>query len=305
MASVSPSVRTAGHAADRLFGALAAAGAPVCIGLDPVVEKLPASLRPGGAGVDSSRAANAIESFSLTVLDAITPHAGCVKLQSACFERYGHRGVAALERVAAEASARGVQVILDAKRGDISVSAEHYAAAAFGAGAPGRGPDWITINGYLGADAIEPFLRPGFGAFVLVRTTNPGGDAVQARRLADGRSVAEMVAGMVAELGRATVGPGGYSSLGAVVAATRPGEIAALRALMPQQVLLVPGFGAQGAGAEDIRACFDAAGRGAVISASRSVIFAYRPDDARWERAIAAATEAFAAEVASVLGGSR
>ncbi len=303
MKQASPRVRAAGHVADRLIGALEAAGAPVCIGLDPVVEKLPAALRPGGA--DPARAASAIESFSLSVLDAITPHAGCVKLQSACFERYGHRGVAALERVAAEASARGVQVILDAKRGDISVSAEHYAAAAFGAGAPGRGPDWITINGYLGADAIEPFLRPGFGAFVLVRTTNPGGDAVQARRLADGRSVAEMVAGMIAELGRATVGSSGYSSLGAVVGATRPGEIAALRALMPQQILLVPGFGAQGAGAEDVRACFDAAGRGAVISASRSVIFAYRPDQHDWGRAVAAAAEAFAAEVAAVLGGSR
>src|SRR5512145_2286741 len=123
MASVSPSVRTAGHAADRLLGALEAAGAPVCIGLDPVLEKLPAALRPAGA--DPARAASAIESFSLSVLDAITPHAGCVKLQSACYERYGHRGVAALERVAAEAAARGVQVILDAKRGDISVSAEH------------------------------------------------------------------------------------------------------------------------------------------------------------------------------------
>jgi orotidine-5'-phosphate decarboxylase len=207
--------------------------------------------------------------------------------------------------VAAEAAARGVQVILDAKRGDISVSAEHYAAAAFGTGAPGCGPDWITINGYLGADAIEPFLRPGFGAFVLVRTTNPGGDAVQAQRLADGRSVAEMIAGMVAGLGRATVGAGGYSSLGAVVGATRPGEIASLRALMPQQVFLVPGFGAQGAGAGDVRACFDAAGRGAVISASRSVIYAYRPEEHDWVRGVSAAAGVFAAEVAQALGGSR
>jgi orotidine-5'-phosphate decarboxylase len=302
MSPVSQKACTAGHAADRLLTALDAAGSPVCVGLDPVAEQLPGALRPPAG--DAGRAAAAIESFSLGVLDAICPHAACVKVQSACFERYGHRGVAALERVTAEASARGMQVILDAKRGDVSVSAEHYAAAAFGA-ARGRGPDWITVNGYLGPDAISPFLRPGFGAFVLVRTTNPGGDAVQAQRLGDGRSVAELVAGMVADLGRGAVGERGYSALGAVVGATRPGEIAALRGLMPQQVFLVPGFGAQGGGPADVRACFDASGRGAVVSASRSVIYAFAPGDPAWQAAVASAAERFAAEVAEAVGGRR
>lgn len=281
------------HAADRLLDAITRVGAPVCVGLDPVLDRLPQALRPRG----SAGAAAAIGSFCLGVLDAVAPHVPCVKLQSACFERYGPAGVETLGRLVGEAKQRGLQVILDAKRGDIGISAEHYAAALFDAGPQ---PDWVTVNSYIGDDGIRPFLRPGAGAFALVRTSNPGGDAVQAARLAEGGTVAERVASLVAGLGAEFVGRSGYSALGAVVGATKASEAAVLRALMPQQILLVPGFGAQGAGTEDVRPCFAEDGRGAVVTASRSVIYAFEPGDTAWATAVAGAAEALAEQVAGV-----
>jgi orotidine-5'-phosphate decarboxylase len=281
------------HAADRLVRAVERAGAPACVGIDPVLERLPAALRPEGG--DAGAAASALAAFSMGVLDAVAGTVPCVKVQAACFERYGHRGVAALEQVLDAARQRGLQVILDAKRGDVSVSAGHYAEAV-------KAADWVTVNSYLGPDAIEPFLRPGAGVFALVRTTNPGGDVVQGQRLADGRTVAESVAVMVARLGADRLGTSGFSSVGAVVGATRPDEIAALRALMPQQVFLVPGFGAQGGGADDVRACFAAGGRGAVVSASRSVIYAFEAGAADWTAGVAEAARRLAETLAAVAG---
>ena len=309
MSEAGPDSTPQEHPADRLCAAIARAGSPVCVGIDPVLERLPASLQP--AGRDFRAAAQAIESFSLGVMDAVMPHAACVKLQSACFERFGPRGVEALRRVIDEAGHRGLQVILDAKRGDIGLTAEHYAGAIFG-DVPGENtagtPDWVTINSYFGEDGIRPFLRPGCGAFALVRTSNPGGDAVQGARLADGRSVAELVAGMIARIGDSylgvmgVMGADGYSALGAVVAATRPDETAALREIMPRQILLVPGFGAQGGDAETVRCCFAADGRGAIVSASRSVIYAFDPGEPHWHRAVADAAAEFARQVAAVAG---
>lgn len=311
MSEAGPHSTSQEHPADRLCAAIARVGSPVCVGIDPVLDRLPASLQP--ARRDFRAASQAIASFSLGVMDAVTPHTACVKLQSACFERFGPPGVEALRRVIDEAGRRGLQVILDAKRGDIGVTAEHYAGAIFGdapGNAPGNTPgelapgtpDWVTINSYFGEDGIRPFLRPACGAFALVRTSNPGGDAVQCARLADGRSVAELVAGMIASIGDNYVGPGGYSALGAVVAATRPDETAALRDIMPRQILLVPGFGAQGGDAETVRNCFAPDGRGAIVSASRSVIYAFDPGDPQWQRAVADAAAAFAQQVAEVAG---
>ncbi|MHC4275338.1 MAG: orotidine-5'-phosphate decarboxylase [Planctomycetota bacterium] len=284
----------ADHAADRLVAAVDRAGTPACIGIDPVIGRLPAPLRAGRAAM--SRPIETLMDFCLGLLDAIAGQVPCVKIQSACFERYRHRGVQVLERVIGEATQRGFVVILDGKRGDIGVTSEHYAAAAFGPGVGGR-PDWITVNSYLGADAIEPFLRPGAGVFALVRTTNPGSDALQSQRLADGRTVAESVAAMIADLGQKSVGACGYSAVGAVVGATRPDEISALRTLMPQQVFLVPGYGSQGGGVDDIRRCFDGRGRGAVVSASRSVIYAFDPEAGDWAGAVTDAAKRFADDV--------
>ncbi|HMN95872.1 MAG TPA: orotidine-5'-phosphate decarboxylase [Phycisphaerales bacterium] len=284
---MSPTVTDLAHAADRLLDAIDRLDAPVCVGLDPVFARLPAALRGAGEPIE------AVERFSLGVIDAVASSVPCVKPQSACFERYGSAGVAALERVCAAARAAGLVVILDAKRGDIGISAEHYAEAAFARG----DVDWVTINAYLGEDGIAPFLRPGRGAFALVRTSNPGGDALQRRPLAEGGSVADAVAAIVAALGERHLGGRGYSALGAVVGATKAEDAARLRRLMPKQLLLVPGYGAQGGGAADVLPFFGADGRGAIITASRSVLYPPGSDGADWKSAVAEAAQRFAEEI--------
>ena len=287
------------HAADRLIDAIDRLAAPVCVGIDPVADRLPDALKPAS---DSPKATvEAIADFTGGLIDAVADHVPVVKFQSACFERYGHRGVAVLEEAIAEARQRGLEVILDAKRGDIGISAAHYAAAAFG---PHRdeSPNWLTINSYLGEDGIRPFLVEGCGAFALVRTSNPGGDELQAQKLADGRSIAECVAEIVATIGSDHVGQSGYSALGAVVGATKAKDAEELRRVMPQQIFLVPGFGAQGGGVADVLPCFADRGRGALVTASRSVIYAFKPDQADWQLAVREAAERFADDIGRAVG---
>jgi len=207
----------------------------------------------------------------------------------------GAEGYAAMGRVLAAARASGLAVVLDFKRGDIGISAEHYAASA-----RATGSHWTTINAYLGNDGIAPFLAEGHGAFALVRTSNPSGDALQTLSLADGRTVAEAVADMVSALGAASIGASGFSALGAVVGATKRPEIASLRARMPHTIFLVPGYGAQGGTADDVRACFTAPQQGALITASRSVIYPKAAAGVPWEQAIRDAARAFADEIRAI-----
>lgn len=278
------------HPADSLLDAVDRVGSPVCVGIDPVLERLPDACLVEGEPLP------AIERFCRGVIEAVAPHVGVCKYQSACFERYGAAGVALLENLVVHARETGLEVILDAKRGDIGVSARHYAAAV---------PDaarWVTVNAYLGTDGIEPFLERG-GAFALARTSNPGGDALQRLRLEDGRSIAEAVADLLAETGDKHLGDSGYSALGAVVGATKRADAELLRARMPRQIFLVPGYGAQGGGVEDVLPCFNADGRGALITASRSVIYAFDGDASGvWTDAVARAAEALAGELAGGLG---
>ncbi|MEO1237224.1 MAG: orotidine-5'-phosphate decarboxylase, partial [Planctomycetota bacterium] len=200
----------------------------------------------------------------------------------------------------------GLFVVGDAKRGDIGTSSAHYAAGLLVGEDDGAvGCDALTVSPYLGADALEPFVKAaaatGRGLFALVRTSNPGGDALQGLRLDDGRTVAEAVADVVADLGCGHLGASGYSLLGAVVGATKPEDAASLRQRMPQQVFLVPGFGAQGGTADDVRACFKPDGTGALVTASRSVLYAYNPADDDWPDAVAAAAVELKREVREVL----
>ncbi len=284
-----------GRFADRLDDAIARAGSPACVGIDPVYERLPRVVRERAAGK-----VDAVLRFSMAVVEAAAEAAAVVKLQSACFERYGHEGMAALERVSLEARRRGVVVILDAKRGDIGLTSEHYAAWAFDA----VGADAVTLQPYLGEDAIAPFLHErwsrdrGRGVFVLVRTSNPSGDELQRAALAEGGTVALRVAAMVRRLGEERLGRGGLSDVGAVVAATKPAEQKALREAMPQQWLLVPGYGAQGGDAASVRDCFLPDGRGAIVSASRSVLYSFDPDEARWSASVQAAAQRLANDAA-------
>jgi orotidine-5'-phosphate decarboxylase len=281
------------HAADLLCSRVERVGSATCVGLDPVVERLPAELAPA---TDASRdCAAAIERFSLGVLESVAGDAAAVKIQAACYERYGVDGYAAMGRVLAAARASGLAVVLDFKRGDIGISAEHYAASARHAGA-----HWTTINAYLGNDGIAPFLAEGHGSFALVRTSNPSGDALQTLALADGRTVAEAVADLVAQLGASSVGASGFSALGAVVGATKRAEIASLRARMPRTIFLVPGYGAQGGTADDVRACFTSGDRGALITASRSVIYPKAASGTPWTKAIRDAARTFADEIRAI-----
>jgi len=284
------------HFADRLLKACVSKGSPVCVGLDPVLERLPDH-------IDSAVPADAIESFCLSVIDAVAEHVPAVKPQSACFERYGADGVAVYHRVVAHAKAAGLLVVGDAKRGDIGTSSAHYAVGLLGGD---HGCDSLTVNGYLGGDGLEPFMQvaeqTGRGLFVLVRTSNPGGDAIQSLKLEDGRTVSEAVGDVVAALGARCVGESGYSNVGMVVGATKPQDAAQLRERYPQQVFLVPGFGAQGGGADDVRACFKPDGTGALITASRSVIYAYVDKPGDWTSRVADAAKQLRDEVAAILG---
>ena len=271
------------HFADRLRIACQHHGAAVCVGLDPVFERLPGELRRqakrGLRKDDPPRRIEAIEVFCTGVLDAVAEHVPCVKIQAACFERYRGPGFDAMFRVIAAARQRGLMVILDAKRGDIGTTAAHYASGLL-EGATSA--DALTVNAYLGPDSLQPFIdvaqRHGKGLFALVRTSNPGGDALQGLLLKNERTVAQMAADMIARLGSAEpqyLGESGESLLGAVVAATRPADAVALRDAMPRQVFLVPGFGAQGGGIADVKPCFRGDGTGAIVTASRSVIYAF------------------------------
>lgn len=282
------------HFVDRLAAKIEATGAPICVGIDPVLEKMP-------------RSEQDIESFCLAVLDIVAPHVPIVKFQSACFERYMSHGVACLHRLIRAARQRKLLVILDAKRGDIGATAEHYAAACLADHDQMDGPDALTVNAYFGIDGLKPFLdvaaEQGKGLFALVRTSNPGGDAIQSLKLADGRTVAEGMAELVATIGDDPryLGVEGYSCLGAVVGATKPADTARLRQLMPRQMFLVPGYGAQGAGAEDVRACFNADGGGAIVTASRSITYAFDdPAVKDWKSPIQAAVTAMKHEIAAI-----
>lgn len=284
---------------DRLCDAIDRAGAPACVGIDPVLGRIPGEVR-SAAGSD----ADAVRDFCLGVLDVLDPGlVPAVKPQSACFERYGSVGVSILEDVIAKARDRGLLVVLDVKRGDIGSTADHYAAAAVGMGA-----DAVTVNAYMGPSAVEPFVHAGLGVYALVRTSNPDSDRIQAETLESGGTVAEAMARLVAELGEGRAGERGLSDMGAVVGATKSARGGTgLRAWMPDAPLLIPGVGAQGGTVDDVRPLIRRGARtigemGVLINASRSVLYPEAGSGGDWQARVRAAAGAFAAETAA-LGG--
>jgi orotidine-5'-phosphate decarboxylase len=309
--------------ADRLLDAVADKGSPICVGIDPVYEWLPDAIAGDPLkrnANDGEAAIDAIFDFTVKLLNVVAPLVPCVKFQSAYFEKYLSEGIEAYYSLVAEASELGLLVIGDVKRGDIGATSEAYAAAHLSGpafSAPGLStpeefilPDAITVNPMLGLDTIAPFLKgaksTGKGLFVLVRTSNPGSAALQDVQLADGRTWSEMLADSLAPLcdGDGLVGNSGYSSIGAVVGATQPQTMVSLRKRLPKSIFLLPGYGAQGATAEMTRAAF-VDGRGAIISASRSILYAHR--DTRyagkfenWEKCVEAAVKDMKAEVAAI-----
>jgi orotidine-5'-phosphate decarboxylase len=258
---------------------------PVCVGIDPRPNSLPESLHPGpNAPLESI--VKSIEQFSMEIIDAVADLVPVVKPQSAFFEELGPLGMLALHNVVRRACEKGLMVIMDAKRGDIGTTATAYANAYLGSGKPGTsefspwGADALTVNPYLGADTLEPFsqrcAQSGSGLFVLVKTSNPGSSFFQDQRLEDGRTVSEKIADHIQLLSLATSGDLGYGDIGAVVGATYPRELQAMRERMPNCWILIPGYGAQGGSAQDVKLGFDAKGLGAIVNSSRGIIFAYQ-----------------------------
>lgn len=279
---------------DILAHAIERANSPACIGVDPVFDKLPSALK-------NLPELEAIERFSIGILDAVVGSVGVVKPQSACFERYGAKGYAVLEKTIAHARDLGLVVILDAKRGDIGSSATHY-----GIGAANMGAHFITVSPYMGPSSIEPFLDAGLGVFALARTSNPDSDEVQLQELKDGSHVTHSISKMIARMGNDRLGDSGMSNLGAVVGATKSAdEVRTLRELMPNQMFLVPGVGAQGGTVGDVKpmtrsGATTPAQLGVIVNASRSVIYAQPIGDQSWCDAIEAAATEFATELQSL-----
>jgi orotidine-5'-phosphate decarboxylase len=273
--------------ADRVIQAVRAKRSHAVVGIDPVLAKLPPFLVEEADwlhGRTPAGAAHALQRFARLVIDAVAPYVAVVKPQSAFYEVFGAAGVAAFWDGVTYAQSKGLLVIADAKRGDIGTTAAAYAEAFFGSGAGVGAGEWraglpqadsLTVNPYLGTDGLKPFLREGRGLFVLVKTSNPSSGEFQDQHLGGKGSLAGAVARMVDELGRGSVGESGYSDVGAVVGATYSAEAAGYRALMPRALILVPGYGAQGGTAADVVPCFNPDGLGALVSASRSVIYAY------------------------------
>jgi orotidine-5'-phosphate decarboxylase len=291
-------VSRAAHFGDRLAAAVESKGAPLCVGLDPMLERLPAELQ----GVDP---ATSYERFCRGIVDAVAETAVAVKLQSAFFEALGSRGVAVFERVAEHARAAGLLVVADVKRGDIPSTAEAY-AAAFLEPREGEPPlaDVITVSAYMGGDSVEPFLRAcreyGTGIFCLLKTSNPGSGDVQDIPLADGRPLWHHVAELVDEWGAGLVGESGLSAVGAVVGATHPGVVETARRLLPNAVLLLLGVGTQGAQPADVAPAFAGHPAGGLVSISRSILYAHEERGGDWREAAAAEAERLAAELRAV-----
>jgi orotidine-5'-phosphate decarboxylase len=290
---------------DRLAERVDARQSQLVLGLDPDPNRLwPRALELAnrqrvGAGPAADVAA-AIVIQCVLAIDATAEDCVAVKLQLACFERYGAPGREALERVAAHARTRGLLVIADGKRGDIDVSAAAYGQSLFGGSAtqfghvPGLGADFATINPLLGRDSLRPLIdaarEHGSGVLVLVRTSNPGASDLQELELAGGGTVSERLADLVAELGADGIGARGLSDVGAVVGATAPERLASLRQRMPNAVLLLPGVGAQGGSVGDLAPAFAPGPAGGLVSSSRGIVYAY--ESAGGDPADAAAREA-------------
>ncbi len=243
-----------------------------------------------------------LSKFCCEIVEACADSVCAIKPQLAFFEARGMDGMRALAEVIALARRLGVLTVADAKRGDIGSTSAAYAEAFLGDG--DFGCDAVTVNPYLGSDAIAPFVtrvRDGRGLFVLVKTSNPSSGEFQ-DRTADGAPMWEWVARRVEGWGSDFAGPSGLSPVGAVVGATYPEHATRARELMPHATVLVPGYGAQGASAADAVRAARADGTGVVVNASRSLMYAYlkRPDREP-AQAAAEAAEAMRAELNAAL----
>lgn len=306
--------------ADRLLEAVAQKKTPLVVGLDPVYDQLPPAItghRELNDEGDVQAAVDAVVEFCNRVLKVVAPHVAAVKINSAFFETYFWDGCEAYSSVVQEAAAHGLLVIGDVKRSDVGHSAKQYATATLAD--PGFSsmddlvaPDAVTVNPYLGIDGVQPFIdvarEEGKGIFVLVRTSNPGAAEIQEFKDASGQPLYMHIGKLVEKWGAPSIGQQGYSTVGAVVGATNAAQLAELRHALPSTLFLVPGLGAQGASAADVAKAFKSDGTGAIINASRSIIYAHKdpkytdlPPES-WEKAVENAVLATKQQLAEALG---
>ncbi len=288
----------------RLTEAVKRTGNSVCVGLDPRAESLPRELLADPKACFKT-IADAYEKFACRIIDVVADLVPIVKPQAAFFEALGPAGCLALCNVNRYAQERGLLVVLDAKRGDIGSTAEAYAEAYLTGFASAWHCDALTVNPFLGDDTLEPFVqscgRFGTGIFVLAKTSNPGSGFVQQARL-DGEEVSTRIARWIEASNHPSIIETGakYGSIGAVVGATYPAQLETLRRQMPSAWLLIPGYGAQGGKASDLRAAWDDNGLGAIVNNSRGIIFAYQKSTVTghdWTAPVRAATLAMIADL--------
>jgi orotidine-5'-phosphate decarboxylase len=286
------------HFGDRLIDAIKSKKTPLVVGIDPRFNQLPAALTQTRDTITAEKKAEITARYCCELIDVVANLVPAIKPQAAFFEQLGWHGMVVLSKVCDYASQRGLQIIMDAKRGDIGSTAAAYAKAYLGPKPTSSwGCDSLTVNPYLGADSLEPFVETanetGSGLFVLVKTSNPGSDTLQ-EKVADGKKVYSIVAEHVQQLSRESAGESGFGNIGAVVGATYPEQLAELRKAMPNTIFLIPGFGAQGGTASDVAVGLDENGLGGIINSSRAIIFAYeRPefkDAPDWQTAVEQAT---------------
>jgi len=278
------------HFADSLT-ATSKAKAPICVGLDPNPDKFPKGI---------SQDAEGMLEFTKGIIDATHDIAACVKPQMAYFELLGWEGMKVFWEVCTYAKERDLLVIADGKRNDIGSTCDAYADAYLNELSP---IDALTVSPYLGSDGIKPFIercaKNDKGIFVLVKTSNPSSGELQDLPIGD-EAVHEHMAQLVESWGAELLGSDtNFSCVGAVVGATYPEELKYLRTLMPHCPILIPGYGAQGGGAADCKPGFLPDGTGAIVNASRSIIFASKGED--WQDAARKAAKEMAEDLQSAL----
>ena len=275
---------------DRLAEEITKKNAPVVVGLDPNLGFIPEFIKKKAFeefGESLEGAAEAVWQFNKAIVDATVDLIPAVKPQIAMYEQFGIPGLEVFKRTTQYCQEKGLLVIGDVKRGDIGSTSAAYAAAHLGQvkiGSKTFAPfdeDFATVNPYLGSDGVKPFTdvcrEAGKGIFVLVKTSNPSSGEFQDRKV-DGKALYELIGQKVDEWGADLIGKSGYSAVGAVVGATYPEMGRVLRQVMPKAFILVPGYGAQGGKAEDLKVFFNPDGLGAIINSSRGIIAAWKKE---------------------------
>lgn len=275
---------------NKLIANIKKTKAPIVVGLDPMLAYVPDHVKKkayDSYGETLEGAAEAIWQFNKTIVDATHDLIPAVKPQIAMYEQFGIEGMKAYEKTVSYCQEKGLVVIGDIKRGDIGSTSEAYAIGHLGKVQVGGNTyagfheDFATLNPYMGADSIQPFMKvcreEKKGLFILVKTSNPSSGDFQDQQLKDGRPLYELVGEKVAAWGEELMGDE-YSYVGAVVGATYPEQGKMLRKVMPKSFILVPGYGAQGGKGKDLVHFFNEDGLGAIVNSSRGIIAAYKQE---------------------------